>query len=52
MSEGGLYFEMVSSIEEDTSWHSLVLDLLNLQSIFFGLTVLKLLNTISALMKS
>lgn len=38
-----LYYDVNSSIEDEVSWYSLVLDLINIQCILFGLTVLKTL---------
>ena len=39
-----LQFDVIRSIEEETtSWYKLALDLLSIQSIFFGLTILQLL---------
>ena len=41
-----LQFDVERSVEESPSWYKLTLDLLNLQSIFFGFTVLQLLRFI------
>ena len=42
IAELDLYYEIAQSVEEHPCWYTLMLDLLNIQSIFFGLTVLKL----------
>lgn len=44
--EIGLYYGLLSTIEERPSWFKLVLDLVNIQSIFFGLTVFSSLQII------
>lgn len=48
--EGGremnLYYNVVRSVEEEPSWYKLLLDLLSVQSIFFGITLYELLNSI------
>lgn len=42
-----LYYEIIRSIEEEPSFYKMVLDMLNIQSIFFGLTVYGLLEVLA-----
>ena len=47
--EIGLEFDVVRSVEDSPSWYKLALNLLSIQSIFFGLTVLGSLQMVSSL---
>ena len=44
--EMDLYYTVIRSLEDEPSWVKLLLDILSIQSIFFGMTVLKLLRSI------
>ena len=51
IEEIDMYYEVIRSTEELPSWYKLLLDMLNLQSIFFGLTAFELLRMISVMLK-
>lgn len=46
VTEIELYVETTTSVEEEPDWYSLMLDILSIQSIIFGMTVLKMLKMI------
>ena len=50
--EINLYHVVYTSIEDEPSWYALALDLLSLQSIFFGLTVFELLKMIKCFVQT
>ena len=47
-----LYYDVMRMEEEQTSVYKLLLDILNIQSIFFGLTVFRLLNLLHGFVRS
>ena len=46
-----LYYDVYSSIETESSWYKLILDLLNVQAILFDLNALQLLNILFFFLK-
>lgn len=47
-----LYYDLTKSVEEEPSWYKLALDLVNIQSVVFGFTVLSILQTISCFVQT